>query len=117
MSHRRGTSLTGCRSRSVPRPASCRLTSGRETRSAALARELAARAALTSTCPSPTRSLGRRRAIDPSTTLLATLAAGPHGGTVVRADAEVVWYPPRTAAEYLDPMEYQSVTITACAGQ
>jgi hypothetical protein len=51
--------------------------------------------------------------IDPSTTLLATLAAGPRGGTVARADAEVVWYPPRTAAEYLDPAAYRSVTITA----
>jgi hypothetical protein len=51
--------------------------------------------------------------IDPSTMLLATLAVGPRGGTVVRADAEVVWYPPRTAAEYLDPAAFRSVAITA----
>jgi hypothetical protein len=51
--------------------------------------------------------------IDQNTMLLATLAAGPRGGTIMRADAEIVWYPPRTAAEYLDPADFRSVTITA----
>lgn len=45
--------------------------------------------------------------------LLATLAAGPHGGTLLRADAELTWYPPRSAAEYLPPSGYHSVTVTA----
>lgn len=59
-------------------------------------------------------ALTRRPAgIDQNTMLLATLAAGPRGGTIVRADAEVVWYPPRTAAEYLDPAAFRSVTVTA----
>jgi hypothetical protein len=51
--------------------------------------------------------------VDQNTMLLATLAAGPRGGTIVRVDAEVIWYPPRTAAEYLDAAAYRSVTITA----
>jgi hypothetical protein len=50
--------------------------------------------------------------IDQGTMLLATLAVGPHGGTIMRADAEVVWYPPRSAAEYINPSGYRSVTIT-----
>jgi hypothetical protein len=50
--------------------------------------------------------------IDQGTMLLATLAAGPRGGTIMRADAEVVWYPPRTAAEYVNPEAYRAVTIS-----
>jgi hypothetical protein len=34
------------------------------------------------------------------------------GGSVLRADAQVIWYPPRTAAEYIDPARYHAVTIT-----
>ncbi len=45
--------------------------------------------------------------------LLATLAVGPNGGTLVRADAEVIWYPRRSAAEYLPPAGYRSVTVMA----
>ena len=45
--------------------------------------------------------------------LLATLAVGPKGGTLLRADAELTWYPPRSAAEYLPPSGYRSVTMTA----
>lgn len=47
--------------------------------------------------------------------LLATLMAGPKGGTLLRADAELIWYPPRSAAEYLPPAGFRtaSVTITA----
>jgi hypothetical protein len=47
------------------------------------------------------------------TMLLVTFADGPHGSTVARADAEVVWYPPRTAAEYLRPGAIQSARIKA----
>jgi len=50
--------------------------------------------------------------IDQGTMLLATLASGPHGGTIMRADAEMVWYPPRSAAEYITRSAYRSVTIT-----
>jgi hypothetical protein len=45
--------------------------------------------------------------------LLVSLAAGPHGSTVARADAEVVWYPPRSAAEYLRAGDIRSARITA----
>jgi hypothetical protein len=45
--------------------------------------------------------------------LLVTFAEGPHGSTLARADAEVVWYPPRTAAEYLRPRAIRSARITA----
>ncbi len=44
---------------------------------------------------------------------LATLAAAPNGGTLLRADAELTWYPRRSAAEYLQPAGYRSVTVTA----
>jgi hypothetical protein len=50
--------------------------------------------------------------IDQGTNLLATLATGPHGGTIMRADAEVVWYPPRSAAEYINRSAYRSVSMT-----
>jgi hypothetical protein len=45
--------------------------------------------------------------------LLVTFTHGPHGSTVARADAEVVWYPPRTAAEYIRPGTIGSARITA----
>jgi hypothetical protein len=48
-----------------------------------------------------------------SSMLLATLAVGPNGGTLLRADAELTWYPPRSAAEYLPPSGYRSVKVTA----
>ena len=54
--------------------------------------------------------------IDGQSELLVTLRAGPRGGTVVRADAEVVWYPWRTAAEYLRPADYRSVTVSGSFG-
>ncbi|MHB1874842.1 MAG: hypothetical protein ACYCPF_08320 [Streptosporangiaceae bacterium] len=44
--------------------------------------------------------------------LLVTLRADPHGGTIIRADATAIWYPWRTAAEYLRPSAYRSVTVT-----
>jgi hypothetical protein len=51
--------------------------------------------------------------IDYGTELLASLGPGKHGGTVLRADAEVIWYPPRSAAEYLYPGRYRAVAIHA----
>jgi hypothetical protein len=46
-------------------------------------------------------------------TLQATVTVGPHGGTLLRADAELTWYPSRSAAEYLPPNGYRSVTVAA----
>jgi hypothetical protein len=45
--------------------------------------------------------------------LVVSFAKGPHGSTVARADAEVIWYPPRTAAEYIRPGAISSARITA----
>lgn len=47
------------------------------------------------------------------TFLLVSLSGGPDGTTLARADAEVVWYPPRTAAEYLRPAAIRSARVTA----
>ena len=35
------------------------------------------------------------------------------GGSLLRADAQVTWYPPRTFAEYIDPDYYHVLTIVA----
>lgn len=35
------------------------------------------------------------------------------GGSLLRADAQVTWYPPRSAAEYIHASRYRSVTVTA----
>ncbi|MHB1593109.1 MAG: hypothetical protein ACYCO9_11095 [Streptosporangiaceae bacterium] len=51
--------------------------------------------------------------IEPQNQLLVTLRTDPHGGTVIRVDATAIWYPWRTAAEYLRPSAYRSVTATA----
>jgi hypothetical protein len=45
--------------------------------------------------------------------LLATLTPGPGGGTLMRADAELTWYPARSTAEYIPPAGYRSVTLSA----
>ena len=36
----------------------------------------------------------------------------PRGGTLLRADAELQWYPSRSAAEYLPPDAYRLVTVS-----
>lgn len=41
-----------------------------------------------------------------------TIAPRASGGSVLRADAQVLWYPPRTAAEYIQPGRYHVLTIT-----
>jgi hypothetical protein len=47
------------------------------------------------------------------TMLVVSFAEGPHGSTVARADAEIIWYPPRTAAEYIRPGAISSARVTA----
>lgn len=44
--------------------------------------------------------------------LVVGVARGRHGGSVLRADGEVAWIPPRSAAEHLRPAAYRAVTIT-----
>ena len=50
--------------------------------------------------------------LEQSSELLATLMPGHKGGTLLRADAELVWYPPRSAAEYLPPAGFRTATVT-----
>jgi hypothetical protein len=45
--------------------------------------------------------------------LVVTVVPAASGGSLLRADAQVTWYPPRTAAEYIDPARYHALTITA----
>ena len=47
-----------------------------------------------------------------SAQLVVTMAPAASGGSLLRADAEVIWYPPRTAAEYIDPARYHVLTVT-----
>jgi len=41
------------------------------------------------------------------------IVRGPDGRSLVRVDAQVSWYPARSAAEYLDPGQYQAAEVTA----
>ena len=43
--------------------------------------------------------------------LVVTLAPASSGGSLLRADAQVTWYPSRTAAEYIDPARYHVLSI------
>jgi hypothetical protein len=43
--------------------------------------------------------------------LVLTIAPYASGGTLARVDAQVIWYPPRTAAEYIDPARYKVLTV------
>jgi hypothetical protein len=47
-----------------------------------------------------------------SAQLVLTAVPDASGGSLVRADAQVIWFPPRTTAEYIDPERYHAVTIT-----
>jgi hypothetical protein len=59
-------------------------------------------------------SLRRPRVgITSETELLVSLAMSRSGGTAMRADAEVIWYPPRSAAEYLRAGSIRSARISA----
>jgi hypothetical protein len=44
--------------------------------------------------------------------LVLTVVPAASGGSLLRADAQVTWYPPRTAAEYINPARYHALTIT-----
>lgn len=43
--------------------------------------------------------------------LVLTLTPAATGGSLLRADAQVIWYPPRTAAEYIDPTRFRVLSI------
>jgi hypothetical protein len=43
--------------------------------------------------------------------LVLTIAPTISGGSLMRADAQVVWFPPRAAAEYIDPARYHVLRI------
>jgi hypothetical protein len=44
--------------------------------------------------------------------LVVTVAPAGPGGSLVRADAQVIWFPPRTTAEYIDPARYHVLAVT-----
>jgi hypothetical protein len=46
-----------------------------------------------------------------SAQLQDTMVSAPHGGSILRTDAQVIWYPLRSAAEYLNVKDYRAVTI------
>ena len=48
--------------------------------------------------------------------LVLTVVPSTSGGSLVRADAQVILYPPRTAAEYIDPARYHVLTVTVTIG-
>ncbi len=45
--------------------------------------------------------------------LTDTVVRGPGGHALLRSDAEVIWYPARSAAEHLTAAQFRSVRITA----
>jgi len=46
-------------------------------------------------------------------TVATAVVSAPGGGSLLRADAQVTWSPPRSAAERIDPVRYRAVTVTA----
>jgi hypothetical protein len=44
--------------------------------------------------------------------LVLTVVPAASGGSLLRADAQVIWYPSRSAAEYIDPARYHVLSIT-----
>jgi hypothetical protein len=44
--------------------------------------------------------------------LVLTVVPAGSGGSMLRADAQATWYPPRTAAEYVDPARYHLLSMT-----
>ena len=44
--------------------------------------------------------------------LVLTVVPAGSGRSMVRADAQVIWFPPRTAAEHIDPSRYHVLAIT-----
>jgi hypothetical protein len=47
-----------------------------------------------------------------SAELVLTVVPASPGRSLLRADAQVIWYPPRSAAEYIDPARYHVLDIT-----
>lgn len=47
--------------------------------------------------------------------LVYTIAPGAGGGSLLRADAQIIVFPARSAAEYLDPADIRSVTVSHTA--
>jgi hypothetical protein len=48
--------------------------------------------------------------------LALTMVPAGSGRSLLRADVQVTWYPPRTAAEYIDPARYHVLTVTVMVG-
>jgi hypothetical protein len=46
-----------------------------------------------------------------SARLVLTVVPATSGRSLLLADAQVIWYPPRTAAEYIDPARYHALTV------
>lgn len=44
--------------------------------------------------------------------LAASVVPAPGGGSLLRTDAQVAWYPRRSAAEHIDASQYRSVTVS-----
>jgi hypothetical protein len=40
------------------------------------------------------------------------VVGAPGGGSLVRADADAIWYPPRSAAEQIDPARYRAAVVS-----
>jgi hypothetical protein len=48
--------------------------------------------------------------------VVLTVVPAASGGSLLRADAQVTWYPARTAAEYIDPARYHVLSVTVQIG-
>jgi hypothetical protein len=46
-----------------------------------------------------------------SARLVLTMVPAAAGGSLLLADAQVIWYPARTSAEYIDPARYHVLTV------
>lgn len=44
--------------------------------------------------------------------VVLTVVPASSGGSLLRADAQIIWYPPRSAAEYIAPARYHVLIIT-----
>jgi hypothetical protein len=50
-------------------------------------------------------------------TLAIQVVPARSGGSLVRVEAKVVWYPPRSTAEHIDPARYRAVTVMVPAAR
>lgn len=48
--------------------------------------------------------------------LVLSVVPAASGGSLLRADAQVTWYPPRSAAEHIDPARYHVLNIRVWVG-